>query len=108
MLAHLELGFYKYSRRAWNFLFFYIRNRNCTSKLDCGLMLLAGHEWMVDWILFCTFTTIQSWCATNILEQLQMVQNLSIAHWLPWTIYSCVFSGILIRNSAFGINSPVT
>ncbi|ONI16947.1 hypothetical protein PRUPE_3G131800 [Prunus persica] len=71
-------------------------------------MLLAGHEWMVDWILFCTFTTIQSWCATNILEQLQMVQNLSIAHWLPWTIYSCVFSGILIRNSAFGINSPVT
>ncbi|KAL6286516.1 hypothetical protein ACE6H2_010906 [Prunus campanulata] len=27
MLAHLELGFYKYSRRGWNFLFFYIRNR---------------------------------------------------------------------------------
>ncbi|KAH0983413.1 hypothetical protein GBA52_010590 [Prunus armeniaca] len=49
---------------------------NCMSKLDCGLMLLAGHEWMVDWLLFCTnFTTIQSWCTTNILEQLQMVQN---------------------------------
>ncbi|ONI16957.1 hypothetical protein PRUPE_3G131800 [Prunus persica] len=50
-------------------------------------MLLAGHEWMVDWILFCTFTTIQSWCATNILEQLQMVQNLSIAHWQVTKLY---------------------